>query len=749
MHQDAVTAGDLFRVLWRRKLILLLSGLLAGALALGIAASRPASFVGEGLLLVGGREPQIPELSVLAAPATADQNRSELDVLRSHALIEAVARQLDLADDPAMFRGSISSRLEHGFAAMMRGAGNAIGGAVGARLAALFPPPAPSTPAERTEDAVDLVRRHLDIGSEKDSGVVTVRFTAPSPLLAAAVINTLFDRYIADELAARRYVMQQTHRWLAERAAALLPEVEAADRAVQQFRSTHPTFEVAQGSLTALDLNNTETALATAREELLRRQTALAAARGTGFREALQSPMLQDLRNREADARQRMAFIGRRLGTRHPDYIAAANTLAETESEIQAASGKVAAAMKQDVTEAARRVGDLESRVAASRQLAETSTGVALRLAELTRDADTRRRVYETFMTRAAETEPTSAEFPTARVVSPAVPPDKPDRLPLAVVWGFGTLAGVLAAAAGCIGGFLARQGIESAHELESVTDLPCLGALPLLRRRRGGAPLLLDDRSDGAVETLRAMRFAMQTRLPLRDDGAPVVLVTSSEIGDGKTMLAASFARLCAADGQRVLLVEADLRRPHLAQTLGLAPARSLEPTLAGRLPFADAVTVDPDSGLHCLAALGRAVNPQKLLRSGGFAALLERARRDYDLVVIDSPPVLRVADPLLIAGLCDVILFAVRWDRTPSTLVAEGLRRIPVHLRERVATVLTQVPADRLGRTDYYAGYQPAPLPRTLPGTLSGTRVLTLLPPWRKAMAGKILDGEGEELS
>lgn len=738
MSPDFVTASDLFHLLWRRKFVVLLSGLITGLIALGVAASLPPHFAADGLLLIEAREPQIPELNVLAAapPANSQLNRTELDVLRSRALIESVVRQLDLADDPAF--APAPSRIRNAVGVVACRAAKLIGGSIGERLADMFPPTAaPPSWSERTAATVELVQKNLQVTHEDNSGVVAVHFVAGSPTAAAAVVNALFDQYIANEEAARRAVMLQTHQWLSERAAALQPEVAAADRAVQQFRNDNPTFELAQGSLIAIELNNEETELSAAQQDLLRRQSALEVARGNGFKEALDSPLIQQLRSREEDAGQRMAYIGQRLGTQHPDYLAAANSLNEARRAIQAATAEVVATMQQGLADAAKHVADLEARVATSRARAARSTVTASALSELTREADAKRRVYETFMTRAAETEPTTARFPSARVISPSVVPQRPDRLPMQVVGLFGALAGAFAASGVSILGFLRRQGIGSVRELVAATNLPCLGALPVLRTR-GAATQMLYDNHDGAVETLRAMRFAIQAIASPQTEDAVTVLVTSSEIGDGKTTLAASFARLCATDGQRVLLVEADLRRPRLARTLGVKATRDLEAALSGRAPLADTVmvAVDPRSGLHCLTTPGRSGNPQKLFRSSEFSILLKRARRDYDLVVLDSPPVLRVADPLLIAGLCDVILFAVRWDRTPRRLVAEGVRRIPQALSGRMATVLTGVPEAQLDRTDYYAGYDTTPVRRP--------RALALLPSKRKSSSEEFIDGD-----
>lgn len=712
MNHSSAAMPDLLNLLWRRKSVLVASGLGTGVAALCIAAALPSTFVSEGLLLVAEHEAQLPELVVVssAQPSSSARNRTEADLLRSHAMIEAVVQHLDLANDPAFTATTKPSPLKDALVSVMREAADGIGGSVGESIKSALPaPPAKPGSPERIEATVEAVKKNLQVLPNDNSRVLTVRFTAKSPVVAAAVVNALFDRYITNEVTASREQMLQTNCWLSDRAAALRPEVEEADRAVQRFRDANPSFEVAQGSLTQVQLSNEQTELSAAREDLARRQSAIRAAVGSDFPEALASPVIQQLRTREADASQRMAIIGRRLGVLHPDYLAAANSLQEVRLQIEAATTKVVGSMQKDVTRAANRVADLQASIAASQAVAKRSIAISNDLSQLQREKEAKWRVYEAFMTRAAETQPSSAQFASARIISPATLPFRPDNLPLPVVGGFGILAGCFAAAASIILRHVQRGGVGSARELALLMDVPCLGALPALRRRRlrrGPAPLL-DDHRDGAVETLRAMRFSIQAMATAKAGSAVSVLVTSSGIGEGKTTVAASFARLCAADGQRVLLVEADLRRPRLACTLGLQPNPEFTAVLSDMDSLANAVHVDPGSGLHYLIAERGVSNPQELLRSNGFASLLLQARRSYDLVVLDSPPVLHVADPLLIAGLTDVILFAVRWERTPRTLVAEGLRRIPETSHGRVATVLTQVPADRLGREDHYAGY------------------------------------------
>jgi capsular exopolysaccharide synthesis family protein len=293
------------------------------------------------------------------------------------------------------------------------------------------------------------------------------------------------------------------------------------------------------------------------------------------------------------------------------------------------------------------------------------------------------------------------AQLPAARIVSRAVPPSRPSVPAAPMIAIFGAFVGLFLAAGACILGPMLRRRVGSVGELAALTGLPNIGSLPV--RRGMPARILKADQSD-AAETLRGMRLALQ---PRRGEGN-VVLVTSLGRGDGKTTVAASLARLCAADGMRVLLVEGDLRRPGLAAALDATPAATLESVLGeagGR--FDGAVHVDAASGLHCLFAAGDARNPQALLASPRLGELLDAARQRYELVVVDSPPVLRVADPVLLARECDRILLVVGFNRTRSNTLVHAVERFPEDALARMATVLNRVPARDLAAQGYYAGY------------------------------------------
>jgi capsular exopolysaccharide synthesis family protein len=712
---------ELLQLLWRRRMALVFCSGLVAALSFAVAASLAPRFTAEGLLLVEVREPLIPELLTASSanPGSAPplQPRTEASILRSRSLAETVVRELDLTVLP-----------EFDATAQQDGwAGDAL-----RRLATLPRMLGLGTeqtdPArDKVEFAVRRVQRSLDVTLDNYNRIVRVAFTAQAPEVAAAVANTTMERYIANEVEAKRDITVQANRWLTERTAELREDVEAADRRVQDYRTEHALLSVQAGALSSVQLATEQGQLSTARQDVARLQSALdtairavavQGAAGAAAQEALSSPLIQRLREREAEAAQRLASLGQRLGGRHPDVAAAERELRDLRRQLEMETAKIVDSLRRDLAIARARAEDLATQVATTESSARRAAVADVTLRQLIHDADAKRQVYHAFLTRVDQTQLASAQFPPARIISRADPPAERSGPAKLLASLFGGIGGLFLGAALVLGRHLTRGRVGSAAELMAMSGVPNLGSLPRIAgRRRAALPAPGSARGRaGLAETLRTLRISMQT---MAGGGSVTALVTSASRGDGKTMLAASLARVCAADGMRVLLVETDLRRPRLAEALDARPRFSIEALLAGRAAFNDAVHVDERTGLHCLLAAGDADNPQALLESQRFQGLMIQARRNYQLVVLDSPPVLRVADPVLVSTHCDVVLLVVGWERTLRTEVTEAINRFPEAKRARIRTVLNWVRPTRIAAQGYSPGYpsRPATPPRQLP--------------------------------
>ena len=340
----------------------------------------------------------------------------------------------------------------------------------------------------------------------------------------------------------------------------------------------------------------------------------------------------------------------------------------------------------------------LEAAVQKESEIAQNSTVAGATLRQLTSDLEAKRQLFVAFLTRASQVRLAALQAPSARILFQAVPPTRP-------VYSFGAISLLL----GFFGGVIAASGIiimrstlslkiDSTDEMASVTGLPAFGSLPDFKGN-----MLATRTGSQVTETFRAMWLAM--RSPQNEGKA--ILVTSSEISEGKTTIATALARRFADDGFHVLLIDADLRRPQLEKTQKLRPKYYMEDLLRGAATLEEAVVYNPEPGFNYLLANGSLDNPVKVLSCDRFKQLLTASRQTYDFVILDSPPVLHVADPVLIASLCQHIVFIVEAGRVPGELVAEATRRFTEEDREKMFTLLTRVRPDHLDKRDYYSGY------------------------------------------
>jgi capsular exopolysaccharide synthesis family protein len=247
--------------------------------------------------------------------------------------------------------------------------------------------------------------------------------------------------------------------------------------------------------------------------------------------------------------------------------------------------------------------------------------------------------------------------------------------------------------------------GFRSADEIQSALGLRALALVPdLSRRETNGASAedyIVQKPNSSYAEALQRIR----TSLFLADGERPpkTVLVTSSLPLEGKSAIAVSLARQSARSGLKVILVDADLRRPRLHEVLGLANQNGLSEVLTGRVSPEAAIKHDERSGLDFLPAGVGVVSPPDLLRTSTMRILLEEMGAYYDLVILDSPPVGAVSDGLTLAGIVDKSIYVVRWEQTARNVVLAGMRQMFEAGADIAGVVLSRVDVKKHARYGY----------------------------------------------
>jgi tyrosine-protein kinase Etk/Wzc len=284
------------------------------------------------------------------------------------------------------------------------------------------------------------------------------------------------------------------------------------------------------------------------------------------------------------------------------------------------------------------------------------------------------------------------------RLIDDAAYPEAPVRPKKGAVVGIAAALGLLCGLGFAFTRNAFFRGIRSPQEVEAYTGLNVYSTIPLspaqdsfareAAARRPGLHLLAHQApSDAAVESLRSLRTALQ--FAMLDAQNNRVLVTGATPGVGKSFVSSNFAVILANAGKRVLLIDADMRKGHLNHFFGVPRERGLSDLIAGSITIAEAVRREPVPNLDLLTTGVLPPNPAELMMSGAFAQVLEQLSRDYDVVILDTPPVLVAADTVGIAPQAATVLLVARAGVTQLGELQESAKRLS-HAGRTVSGVL-----------------------------------------------------------
>lgn len=696
----AITATELaqgdLRALWlmlRRRRTLLLAIVSAAVLVASVLAlTLPRQYTASAIVMIDPRKTQMTGVDAVVSGLTPDiaAVRTEVAVMRSRAVIDRAIAQLELLDDVAFTRS-------------LTGLGARITGSV---------PDANDQPAWRSR-AAEKVLDNMAIANDGRSFSITVSYSDTDPAQAARIANALADAYLTDQLDAKYQAAQRASVWLGGRLDAMREDVQRAERAVEEYKTAHNLLGVGEETITQQQLVAINAALVQARAERSQTDARLrsteALLEGKGSLEAastvLSSPLIQSLKQQEALVRRKEAELAGRYGAKHPTLINTRAELRDIRAKISEEVQKIVQGMRNDVDIAAAKVSSLEGELAT----AEGRTGIGdqamVQLRQLQREAAASRSLYEGFLERSKQVaEQQDLQVADARIIARADTPIKPSfpHIPLFIVIGV-----LLGAAMAFVTALLAEyfdHGFRRTHDLRLVTGVPVLGSVPVQPGPDAPADYVMAKPLSAYAESLRMAYAAL--RFSATDGAAKVapkvVMVTSSVPGEGKSTFCQSLGRVLATAGHKVLVIDADVRRPRAPAPAG---APDLLQVMAGTLPASAAVQHDA-SGMHTIAAR-HATTARDVLSAPALERVLANLRHSYDVILLDTPPVLAVADTAAVASVADGVVYVVRWAETPRELVVQGINQLHTQNASVLGTVLTQVDMAAQAKYEHAGGY------------------------------------------
>ncbi|WAC59172.1 GumC family protein [Brevundimonas sp. SL130] len=634
---------------------------------------------------------------------------TEVEALKSPELAAAVVDELRLIEDPE-FNGRLQTP----------GLVETVKGWFGL---------APDRSAPTTEAGREAERQRVINGvgqrlSARRVGLtysMNLSFTSESPVKASRIANLLADKYLESQLNRKLDATGQANTFLGSRLNELRQQMQLADAAVSNYRIANNLLSSEGFTLTEQEISAYNQQLASVRaqeaEQVARLRTARAqlasGSNGDDVGEALTSQVVQNLRAQRAAISARVADMSSRYGPLHPDMVRSQRELADIDAQIQAEIRRIISNLEAQVRVAQERTGSVQSSLSAARGALASNSGASVQLRELEGNAEAARAVYQSFLDRYRQTSAqVGTEQADATLVSRASIPTSQSapnvmlNLALSLVLGLGAgLAAVVLLE-------MMEAGVGTTDEIERKLGLPSIGSIPLVSSiaesaDRGISPIDFAVKKPLSVfaESFRSLRTSIN--YAAGSQASKLVVITSALPGEGKTTTAVGLAQVSAIAGSRVLLLDCDLRRRAVTRAMGLNTDAGLVELLQGTTTLEAVLKRDEASGAYILP-LSNVVATQDVFGTQAMDDLLAKLRGSFDLILMDTAPVLALADTRILAAKADMTILLVRWRKTPARATNAAVKMLQQSGAYILGAAMTQVDVNAQAKQGYGdAGY------------------------------------------
>jgi capsular exopolysaccharide synthesis family protein len=615
----------------------------------------PRLYTAEALVQLEQQAPRVladPELDPQGNAQDADRFlQTQLDVVRSRSLAEAVANKTKVTLSPAM-------------------------------LAALEVPP--GNTVDRREAAIAQLQNNVDAELGLNTRLARISFTSRDPIVSAAVANAFAAALVASNLNAKQKTSRRAKRYLTSQLTEAKERLEASERemlayarnadlsgAVAPSDEKNPSESLRVQQLN--DMTNTLTQATGRRVEAQQRWVQVSGTPGLSLPEAQENRTIQDLQSQKIELEAALEAERQRHTADYPSAREAAAKIRQLDTRIEGLAARVKESLHGRYIAAAQHEREISAIVAGLRNAAMSERERGVGYDSLQREVETHRAFYKGLLQRYKEVAAASgAPSANVTIVDRAWPPLEPSSPNVPRSLALASMAGlVLALFMGVVRESM-HNVIHTAEDLELNLNLATLGVVPAARARLPMSDALDDPRSpqSEAYHSLAvALDQASSGMLP------KTLLITSSMASEGKSTSALGLARSLSAMGKRVLLIDGDLRRP----THGDSRAPGLSDVLDGSTKPQTVVQREDEHGFSLLGAGGTSDRPVSLLATQHVDSILDQLSREYDIMIIDGPPVMGLADAVLLARRVEAVLVVVEANRISIGQLDLALSRLP----------------------------------------------------------------------
>jgi capsular exopolysaccharide synthesis family protein len=544
------------------------------------------------------------------------------------------------------------------------------------------------------------------------SKLVDVSFRSTDAHTAARAVNVLVDEYVEQNLEVKLQGTRSMLEWLDGELVSQQEKVEQAERALAEYRERENAMSLDERNNIVLSrLNALNEALLKARTTRIERETVFGqvktiddATAADSLPVVAQNPQVQALKVQVGELQRQKAQLAERYGDRHPEMQKVNASLDNAERQLKLETAKALQSVRNEYERASLEERTLAQNLEAAKSDVQVLGRKSVSYNVMEREAQSHRTVYEALLQRANELRVSSnSRSNNVRVIDHAEVP----KVPLAPsgrrTWLFSMLIGVVAAVAVAYGLDYMNDTIKTPEDVARHLKLTFLGLVPSVRGDKH--PILASSHSPHDFgEAFRSLRTSLVSRYP--GDGTKIMMVTSAQPLEGKTTTACNLAMALAYSGLRVLLLDADMRRPGMHRPLRLTNDRGLSQVLIGQARVRDVIQRTIDPNLLAITAGRTPPNPSELLASERMKTLLANlAHGPFDWIVIDTPPVLAVTDAVILAPSVTGVTFVVGSEMTRRRHAERAVETLFSAKPRLVGVVLNKV--DFARNKYYYSRY------------------------------------------
>ena len=638
---------------------------------------------------------------------------TQYSILRSRGLAKRVVRKLQLQNHP-LFNGSAPRR--QGIATMVADARLKVTGAVRS-LFERQPAGPPVEPPSPDEDAIEAGRISQFLGGVRivpgpKTKLVEIVYESSDPQFAALAANTLAEEYTSQNLDQRLASVQKNLNWMSDEVTKQEKKVRDAEAAMTQYRQDQNALSLGERqNITIARLNALNETVTRQRTERIQKEATYqqlksvdpASDAADGFPVVAANPGVVETKNRLTDLLAEKTRLSSKYLPSHPEMQKVDLQIKNARETLTAQRARVIETVKNDYETAVaqeRSFGaSLEQQKNEAMDLERKGGGYVV----LQRQADSDRLLWQSLLQQQKELQVVSnSRSNNVQVMDRADVPGAPFSPNTRRDWFTAMMAGLLVALGLAFGIEYLDDTVKTPEDVSKRLGLPLLGLVPAIKGAR--VPLLSETVPHDFGEAFRSLRTSLV--FTAGAGKARVIAVTSTQPLEGKTTTACNLATALALGGSRVLLIDADMRRPGLHRIMGVENNIGLSELLVAQARVREAVQATAEPNLFVIAAGRTPPNPSELLASDRMKSFLANLTQGpFDWVVLDTPPVLAVTDAVVLAGSVSAVVFVVGSEMTRRSHAERALATLRAGRPRSIGVVLNRVDFDR--NKYYYARY------------------------------------------